>query len=226
MDWEFVSGFAASARDMAEHSRVPTTLERAVDMCTQVLTPCDMAGVSVAVKDRVHTLVATSERLRAVDDLQFQLQEGPCFDSLRHEEAVTSNDLAKDDRWPHWGPLVSDQTGVHASLSYRLFTTERILGALNVYSQRPCAFDHDDVARGYVIAAHASAAVASSKKEAQLTEALESRTLIGQATGILMERFGLEADVAFGVLRRLSQTHNIKIVTLAADLVDHGRLPP
>lgn len=67
--------------------------------------------------------------------------------------------------------------------------------------------------------------MASSKKEAQLTEALESRTLIGQATGILMERFGLDSDTAFGVLRRLSQTHNIKVVTLAADLVDHGRLP-
>lgn len=160
MDWEFVSGVAAGAvaagaRDMAEHSTVPTTLERAVEMCRQVLTPCDMAGVSVAVKDRVHTLVATSERLRAVDDLQFQLKEGPCFDSLWREEAVTSNDLATDERWPHWGPLVSDHTGVHASLSYRLFTTDRTLGALNVYSQRPRAFGHDDVARGYVIAAHA-----------------------------------------------------------------------
>jgi AmiR/NasT family two-component response regulator len=78
---------------------------------------------------------------------------------------------------------------------------------------------------GYVVAAHTAVAVANRREVQQLHEALESRTVIGQATGILMERFGLDSDAAFGVLRRLSQTHNIKIHSLAGDLVAHGQLP-
>jgi GAF domain-containing protein len=222
---DFSSRVAAAAREMAEEPTLAATVQRAVGMCTQALTRCDMAGVSVAESDRVRTLAASSERLRMIDDLQFQTGEGPCFDTLSGEEAITSNDLATDSRWPNWGPLVSAQAGVHASLSYRLAANGKPLGALNIYSAEPGAFTHQDLVEGYVLAAHAAAALASSIKEAQLAQALETRTVIGQATGILMERFGLDDDAAFGVLRRLSQTHNVKIVTLATDLVDHGTLP-
>lgn len=225
MGHDFSSSVAAAAQAMAEEPTIAATVQRAVEVCTRALARCDMAGVSVVEPDRVHTLAASSELLRVIDDLQFQTGEGPCFDTLSGDGAITAHDLATDERWPRWGSLVAERVGVHASMSYRLSANDHALGALNIYSTEPGAFEHQDLVEGYVLAAHVGAALASSIKQAQLTRALESRTVIGQATGILMERFGLDDTTAFSVLRRLSQTHNIKIVTLATDLVQHGILP-
>jgi GAF domain-containing protein len=216
---------AEAAREMAEGSTLTETVERAVQMTVDVIDHCDMAGVSVATSSRVRTLAASSDLLRIIDDLQFQLREGPCFDTLRSQDAVTANDLATDPRWPQWGPLVSDRTGARASMSFRLFTNRDGLGALNVYSTQSAGFSGDDAVLGYVVAAHTAVAIANLREVQQLTSALENRTTIGQATGIIMERFGLDADSAFGVLRRISQTNNIKVATLAADLVAQGRIP-
>jgi GAF domain-containing protein len=217
--------FGDGLRDLADRSDLIEILESAVRMCVAVIDACDMAGVSVTKSGRVRTLAASTDHLRIIDDLQFQLQEGPCFDAMRDGQLVTADDLATDTRWPEWGPLISERVGIQSSMSYRLFTRDHVFGALNVYSTKSSGFTHSDVVQGFVVAAHASAAVANQRRVQQLTEALESRTVIGQATGILMERFGLDADAAFEVLRRISQTNNIKLATLARDLVVHGSIP-
>jgi|tagenome__1003787_1003787.scaffolds.fasta_scaffold20858805_2 GAF domain-containing protein len=219
-------GMADAAREMANGSSLLEILERAVQTCVEVIGRCHMAGISVAKSGRVRTLAASSDQLRIIDDLQFQLREGPCFDVLRRESPVTAHDLATDERWPRWGPLVSERTGVHGSMSHRLFTQGDALGALNIYSTEPGGFEQKDLVQGYVLAAHAAVAVANNRQVRELNQALASRTVIGQATGIMMERFGLDPNAAFGVLSRLSQTNNVKIATLANDLVQHGWLPP
>jgi len=224
MNRDFNASVARAAREMAEEHTVADTLERVLEFCVDVIEPCDFAGISLVEDGRVRTLAASGEKLRAIDDLQFQLREGPCFDAMRQLDVVTANDLATDVRWPRWGPLVSERTGVRSSLSFRLFTTNRTLGALNLYSKSPRAFGHDDVIEGHVVAAQAAVAVATTLTEAQLKRAVETRTVIGQATGILMERFGLTPDAAFGVMRRISQTHNVKLYALARDLVETGGL--
>jgi len=118
------------------------------------------------------------------------------------------------------------ELGVRSSISFRLFAAQRSSwGALNVYSLTPHAFDDDDVIHGQTIAAMVGVVLARSIHEHQLAEALETRTLIGQATGILMERFQLDADVCFNILRRLSQQNNIKLRDIAAQLVETRRLP-
>jgi hypothetical protein len=113
---------------------------------------------------------------------------------------------------------------MHSVLSYRLTTHGDVLGALNMYAAAEAAFDHEDVFEGEVLAAHTSVVLAAALKEEQLTRALESRTVIGQATGRLIERFGLNADQAFAVMRRVSQNHNIKLHALAHHLVETGVL--
>ncbi len=117
-----------------------------------------------------------------------------------------------------------EQTGLHSVLSVRLFTHADVLGALNLYSTRPSAFDDEDHADAIALAAHLSVAVTGSQKEADLNTALGSRTAIGQATGILMERYGLRADVAFGLLARTSSEHEVKVRELAAELIETGYL--
>jgi GAF domain-containing protein len=225
MDESFNRLVASAVREMAEEPTLAATVDRAVHMCTHAMRGCDMVGISVIEGGQIRTVAASNEILRQIDQWQFELGEGPCYDALRNDETVTSNDLAHDDRWPVYGQRLAQETGIHSSVSYRLFTNGDSLGAMNAYALAPSAFSHQDVAQGQALAAHAAAALASSLKEHQLQQALESRTVIGQATGMLMERFGLDADAAFGALRRISQNRNIKLHALAERLVTTGRIP-
>jgi hypothetical protein len=181
--------------------------------------------VSVVDGDRIRTLSASNDQLRAVDQLQFEFREGPCYDALRFGEFVSAHDLAHDRRWPRWGARLVETSGLHSFLSYRLFTTGPSLGVLNLYALEPSAFDHEDVLEGHVVSAVAAVVLAAGLKESQLERALRTRTVIGQATGMLMERFGLGPEQGFGVMQRISQTHNIKLHLLATELVGTGNLP-
>ena len=110
-------------------------------------------------------------------------------------------------------------------LSLNLFTDHRVLGALNLYYPSRDEFAEDEVEIAKVVAAHASVALARLRAEQDLWRAIDSRHLIGQAQGILMERFGLPPEKAFAVLRRYSQQHNIKLHDIASTLVNTGALP-
>ena len=147
------------------------------------------------------------------------LKEGPCFDALRMHETVLGNDLATDERWPRWGPLVAREIGVVSVVSYRLYTTEETLGAMNLYSRRTAAFDTDDICNGQALAAHVAVALATAQNAANLQPAISTRTVIGRAEGILMERFDISPPEAFAILRRVSQDRNVKLNQVAEELV-------
>ena len=110
-------------------------------------------------------------------------------------------------------------------LSIHLFTDHRVLGALNLYYESLVDFSDDEVEVAKVVAAHASVALAKLRSERDLWRAIDSRHLIGQAQGMLMERFKLSPEKAFAVLRRYSQQHNMKLHEVAGSLIKTGRLP-
>jgi transcriptional regulator with GAF, ATPase, and Fis domain len=225
MDAAFNELVAAAAREIAEERSLEATVERAVQMCTETMKDCDMAAISIVEHGSIETIAATSTLLHEADQWQFEHHEGPCYDALHHHETVTVNDVSHDQRWPTYGPRLAREAGIHSIIGYRLFTTAKSLGALNVYATRVGAFDHEDVAEGHALAGVAAVAVTRSLREQQLHDAMTNRTVIGQATGILIERFGLAPEAAFGVLQRVSQTGNIKLYAVAERLVETGRLP-
>jgi GAF domain-containing protein len=102
---------------------------------------------------------------------------------------------------------------------------DRPLGVLSLLSVNPNAFDRDDIAVGHMLARHAAVAVANATNEQNLRAAIDSRKLVGQAQGILMERYRLDADQAFAVLRRYSQDYNIKLREVAQRLIETRELP-
>ena len=100
------------------------------------------------------------------------------------------------------------------------------MAALNLYAAQPGRFGgDDDLAVAHVLARHAAVALARGRHESNLLQAIDARKLIGQAQGISMERFGLDADRAFAVLRRYSQDNNIKLRDVAQRLIDTRQLP-
>uniref|UniRef100_UPI001F291CB7 GAF and ANTAR domain-containing protein n=1 Tax=Ornithinimicrobium cerasi TaxID=2248773 RepID=UPI001F291CB7 len=215
---------SAVARSLQNETGTQATLEMAVRAATSIIEGCDLAGVSIAGPGGVRTRAASDDAVLAMHALQDELQQGPAVDALRDHETVYAPDLLGDERWPRWGPRVHE-IGVRSVLSYRLFTTRDTLGAFDLFSRTGDAFDHDAIDNALALAAHVAVAVAAELKDEHLQVAVTTRTVIGQAQGILMERFDLSADRAFEVLVRLSSHQNVKLHRVASQLVETRTIP-
>jgi GAF domain-containing protein len=222
---KFIRQVADAARSMHEKKSTQEVLDEAVQVATEIIGGCDLAGMSIVNPYGIDTPAASGADLKLLDELQFELKEGPCYDALRNHEVVIGHDLAADERWPIWGPRVVRDIGVRSIVSYRLFTAADTLGAMNLYSRTLNGFDTEDIANGGALAAHVAVALAESQNVTHLETAITVRTVIGRAEGILMERFDLSPAQAFAVLRRVSQQRNIKLNRVAEELVETRETP-
>ena len=200
-------------------------LDEAVHVEIEIIEGCDLAGMSIVNPRGIDTPAGSGAALKRLDSLQFELKEGPCFDALQTHEIVLGRNLATDARWANWGPRVAQEIGVGSIVSYRLFTAEDTLGAMNLYYLRTDAFDTEDIHNGGALAAHVAVALAEAQNVTQLETAINVRTVIGRAEGILMEHFSLSPAQAFAVLRRVSQDRNIKLNHVAEELVRTRETP-
>ena len=222
---EFGSRLAEAARAMSGTRHAADTLERIAAMAVDLIGPCDIAGVCVLRPGRNDTCAHSHASVQVMDDLQHDLAEGPAMDGPATADVISIGDLTTDAPWPRWATEVAARTGVRAYLGFRLFVDEDSIGMLNLYAYEPHAFDHDDQLDGLVAAAHASVALSATVQHDQMHTAMTSRQLIGEATGILRERFALTSDQAFAVLKRLSSQQNIKLFAVAEHVVETGTLP-
>lgn len=140
-----------------------------------------------------------------------------------HHTVVVRN-LPYEHRWPQWAPVAAAELGMRSLLCLRLSTHEDRVGALNLFSPEPDAFDEDSVETGHAVAAHAAVAFAEANRIGHLESALVNRTVIGQATGIVMNGYGMTSAAAFAALTRLSSQSNRKLHVIAKEIVsDHDR---
>jgi GAF domain-containing protein len=216
--------FSQMALDLHDEPTAERTIERIADYA-RIATSCDDAGIMlVHARNQIETAAATSQRVGESHNLQIVHDEGPCLDAIEGEAIYQSRDAGDDPRWPKWGPAVAE-LGIRSVLSVRLETRARRYGSLNLYSNRVDAFDDDDVAVATIFVRHAAVALANAHNEEGLQVAIDARKLIGQAQGILMERFGIDPDRAFDFLRRQSQAHNVKLRYVAEWVVEHRNSP-
>jgi len=217
---------AQAARDLHAEPDTQHTLERSVLLATELISNCDHAGVSMVHRNRtIDTPAASDQMARRGDELQYALGEGPCLDAIWHYDTVICANLAEDDRWTRWAPRVAAELNVRSMLCLRLFTSTDLVGALNLYSKQIDAFDDDDAYTGTYLAAQVAVAVAETQQADGLRISALNRTIIGQAQGMLMERYKIGAEEAFNVLRRVSQDNNIKLIRVADELVRTRRSP-
>jgi len=218
------SFFAEMALELHAEATLADTLARIVDFAQQALA-CDQAGILlVHSRAKLETMLATNDAVERSHDLQRKLDEGPCLDALEGEPVYVSGDVENDIRWPRWGSEVAP-LGLRSVISVRLASQNRRYGSLNLYAPVVDAWEEGDVDVARVFARHASVAVATAHHEAGLKVAADTRNVIGQAQGILMERFGIDADRSFAVLSRLSQARNLKLRSLAEQLVQNRTDP-
>jgi GAF domain-containing protein len=165
----------------------------------------------------LRTVAATGDLARRLNAIEHELDEGPCVQAEHRSYRI--DDMSTDTRWPRFA-AAAHAHGVRSMLGYRLFTSGRTLGALDLYSSKLNAFNAESEVVGELFAAHAAIALIGSTQQAEWKTALNSRDTIGMAKGILMHRERLTEELAFTLLVSASQKANIKIHDLAVWLVD------
>ena len=208
-----------------EHGDVEDTLQAITASAVSTVPHADECGVSYVIgRRKIESRAASSDLPRILDALQEQQGEGPCLDAVWNHQVVRVDDLASDDRWPDFTRRAAE-LGVGSMMCFQLFVAGDKLGALNLYSRTRGAFDEESQDIGLVFASHAAIALAGAEHEAHLRTGMLNRDVIGQAKGILMERHKVTAQQAFGVLARVSQELNRKLLDVARELSDTGSVP-
>lgn len=212
-------------RLQGEHGDVDATLQSIAASAIKVVPNAGECGITYVIgRSKVESRAWTSDLPQSVDALQQRLGQGPCLDAVCEQEIVRVDDVASDERWPEFA-RAAPALGVGSMLCFQLFVDGDRLGALNLYSRTPGAFDDDCQEVGLMFATHAAVALAGAQHEEHLRTGMSNRDVIGQAKGILMERHRLTADQAFGVLTRVSQETNRKLIDIASELADTGAVP-
>lgn len=217
-------------RTLLDATTVAGALQRIVFAAREVVSRADLVSVTLRSPTGVfYTPVETDAIAAELDQLQYDYGEGPCVDAARTPGPAVgrSNDIEREARWRKFGPACAAH-GYRAVLSTALLPDARppqLSGALNIYSRHTEGFDATDADRALLLATHASLALAHTRavttadlQAAHLRNAIDSRDVIGQAKGILMNRRGIGAEEAFEILRRTSQDLNVKLADLATTL--------
>jgi hypothetical protein len=164
------------------------------------------------------SMAPTAELACKLDAAQHRLQRGPCLAAAVADSAVRCTDLRDEVRWPEFA-ATAVRLGVYSMLCFQLNTAGARSAALNLFGYAPHDFSIGAQAVGAMLATQAAMAFAMGDKQDQFHSALASRDAIGQAKGIVMERFQVDAVQAFDLLRRLSQSINTPLRDVAASLI-------
>ncbi|MCW1824627.1 histidine kinase [Mycolicibacterium conceptionense] len=217
---ELAVRMAELARALAAPRSLDDILIDVTKAATELIPGVDTAGILlVGDGGKWDSLAGTSDLPSQLDELQVTYQEGPCMEAALGDIVVRTDDFREETRWPRYSK-VAVEIGVLSGLSLKLYTADRTAGALNLFGFQPRVWDSEAETIGTVLAAHAAAALLASRHTDQLTSALNSRDRIGQAKGIIMERYRVGDVQAFEMLRRLSQDSNTKLVDIAQQVID------
>lgn len=219
------SGLTSLSGLLLSREKLDAVLELVVSVTSRALPHAVGVSVTLARDTGFATPVYSNELSRRVDEWQYAAFEGPCLDAARTGAIFRAPVLATDERWPAFGAM-AEREGVRSILAIPFRPMGEPIGTLNIYSAEKDGFDDEEFASAKLFAEQAAVVIANSvaytaavAANDQLREALESREVIGRATGILMEREGCSAEDAFEILRAVSMRTNRKVRQVAVDVV-------
>jgi GAF domain-containing protein len=200
------------------------SLAELTDAALKAIPGADYAGITVAHRGgEVTSASATHYYVTSLDELQQHHGQGPCLSAAWNQSVIQVGDLEVDYRWPQFRLDAIARTPIRSLLCLQMFADHKTMGTLNFYADQPDAFDDAAVEIGVIYATHAALAWRLLRRDREFRSALASRDLIGQAKGMIMERFGIDAVQAFELLKRLSQSSNTPVVDVARQLVEGER---
>jgi GAF domain-containing protein len=205
-----------------------SVLNRVAHVAKRTIPGAEDVSMTLIRNDEPFTAAYTGQLALDADEIQYERTYGPCMDAGRGGVVLTVDDLRHEERWPDYAAAVVKR-GVLSSVSVPLPIQEEYIGALNVYSTKPHAFPPQHIPLAETIASYAAVALHNAQSFTQaadmarhLAHAMESRAVIEQAKGIIMEQEKCGADEAFAILTRVSQRANIKLRDIAAEMVEQA----
>jgi GAF domain-containing protein len=230
---ELHAGLAGVSGIIAGAQAVIDVLQDVAEFAAQAIPGAEGVGVALIDPRRgissVQTWAATAVLVHEIDTVQYgELNEGPCITCMESRRPVVSGSLGSDNRWPHFGGRVA-RMRMHSALALPLIVGDQLIGSINAYAKSRDAFaDHavqlaSQFARSAAVSVYNAQLLANAHEKTQrLQRALESRSVIDQAIGIIRSRAGANADEAFERLAHISQTENVKLYAVAERLVEEA----
>lgn len=220
-------------RTMVGRYEIGEVLYRLTDDALAVV-GVDGAGISVAdTEGRLRFVAATDETVVRIEEHQIASGNGPCHVAFASGERVVVPDLREldDERWGDH-PAFAMEHGCLSLSAFPMSVEERQIGALDVYRRRPGAWDEETLANAQLVADMATGLIVNHRAledtqtlASQLQDALDSRVVIEQAKGILVERHGGDMADAFSRLRSHARSNRRKLRDVAAYVIEHRDLP-
>lgn len=228
-DAGLVAALRTSAHQLTESPRpsLDDAIAQIVVSAVDTIAPAAGAGIARTGPGTVPSAYATSDDVRTLDQLQVRLHQGPCVTAADHPPDrgfVHARDLAGRDRdlWPSFAPQAV-VLGYRSLLSLPLSHAAGHSSALNFYAREPHAFDEEAVVTASLFSLQAETLLYGVRSAESMRRALNTRDLIGQAKGVLIERFHLTDDDAFQLLVEASQSTNRKLVDVARWLLSEAQ---
>ena len=166
---------AQALRDVARSLEAEPDLEHVlgaiVASVTDTVPGAEQAGVSLREGKLLQTVASTSDLTTRINNIEHELDEGPCLQALLDHHSYRIDDTSQDTRWPRFA-AAAEAHGVRSMLGYKLFTSGRTLVTLDLYSSKRNAFDTDAEVIGELFAAHAAIALTGSTQQAEFRRAL------------------------------------------------------
>jgi GAF domain-containing protein len=205
---------------------IGTTVELVTSLAVETIPGTAGAGVSLVDAEGKRSVAASHRMVERADGLQYEFDDGPCLTAARDRVTVRIDDVAAESRWPQWTRAVAE-VGVRSMLSVPLVAAGAGIGAIKVYSGAPSTYDARAeqvlelfAKQAAILLANAQTLADARQLNVQLTGALQSRDIIGQAKGILLAQGAVDDVAAFAMLVNASQRANTKLHAVARQLVD------
>jgi GAF domain-containing protein len=224
-DREPLAAFAELSKIMLGDGSLNETLGQIAALARQTIPDSDEISVTLIDRDKAKTVVFTGQLAADLDERQYESGLGPCLDAALTGETVVV-DVANDNLYQDFARSAR-RAGITHSVSVGLPVPQRVVGALNIYASTPDPLAEETITLAQAFASYAGVAVANAalynhtaELADQMRAAMQSRSVIEQAKGILMARHGYSADDAFKRLTRLSQNGHRKLRDIAQSIVD------
>lgn len=216
---------------LVQEASATVALRRVAELATQTVRGCAGATAvrwSAGGTPEPLDQAGTHPDLAYLSEIQCARRAGPVFEAAHDETAVFCADTLAETRWPDYTPLAL-QRGVRC-FADTVRRTGPVIVTLTMYGVVPGALDQRELGLGALLAAQGGAAVSNTRlyedahrTATQLRQAVEARSIVDQAKGVLMHAMGCDAETAFNELKRISQTRHVKLTAIAQRIVSGHR---
>jgi hypothetical protein len=168
---------------------------------------------------------ASHPDLPGLADTELRCGSGPAIDALAGGGPVSCPDTLEETRWPEYaGAALCRGVRCSVTLAYRPGADAV---TLSLFGGRPRSLESGQLPLAELLTAVGGAVMGNAAEYGDARRAAlhwqaaaESRALVDQAKGMLMQALGCSAEDALAKMRQISQEQNLRVTSVAQRIID------